>query len=263
MLRREQRHNHPRRPRWKIVGREGKVNPTVSEVESQSNQTQPHVTTMCASHIPKSPDENRCRMDKEKNQKRKEANSPFFSPPPSSFFFVFFPFEFSVITNRVFPCTTEIGCVCNRPPASPGASVACKKRGCRVYFDFEHCSCVFLASIVGMNSKENLPEPGPSSGRSYAAAAGNNCTSPSAQPWWKYQTRSEEEAMRIALKRSWKGVEVRSRNFAKNNTELSLSNMKHWRVLDQVIITHGNNLWSMSLILRFRISFHFTSLLSE
>ena len=48
--------------------------------------------------------------------------------------------------------------------------------------------------------------------------------------------------MRIALKRSWKEVEVRSRNLQKNNTELSLSNMKHWRVLDQVIITHGNNL---------------------
>ena len=91
MLRREQRHNHPRRPRWKIVGWEGKVNPTVSEVESQSNQTRPHVTTTCASHIPKSPDKNRCRTDKEKNQKRKEANSPFFSPPPSSFFFFSFP----------------------------------------------------------------------------------------------------------------------------------------------------------------------------
>ena len=68
-----------------------------------------------------------------------------------------------------------------------------------------------------MNSKENSSEPGSSSGRTYAAAAGS--TSPSSQPWWKFQTTNEEDAMEIALKRS-KDVEVRSRNFAKQITKM-------------------------------------------
>ena len=88
MLRREQRHNHPRRPRWKIVGREGKVNPTVSEVESQSNQTRPHVTTMCASHIQKSPDENCCRADKEKIRRGRRQTLLSSHPHPPFFCFL-------------------------------------------------------------------------------------------------------------------------------------------------------------------------------
>ena len=71
-----------------------------------------------------------------------------------------------------------------------------------------------------MNSKENSPEPGPSSGRSYAAVVAGHLETQTVD-LRQLQTVDEDEAVRIALKRSREDKEVRL-HFA-----INLDNLPH------------------------------------
>ena len=71
-----------------------------------------------------------------------------------------------------------------------------------------------------MSSEGDSPSPGPSSRRSYAAVVAGTTNI------WEYQTEDEAEALEIALKRSWKEIEVSHHTWRKLSAALYPNNLK-------------------------------------